>query len=242
MTNTVLKYLEDSEQYSDTATVLELRRLPGSPAPVLILDETILYPQGGGQPTDHGVISKQDGKLMVSRVSFVEGEVHHNGTFSGAEFEPGDRVDVEVDGARRQDHARLHTGGHLIMTAVDRLLGLPALKGYHFPDGPYVEFEGVVPTEERERVLGQIQQILDELVAENSEVSARFEKIETLREQGVHIPAEIPADKPTRVVVTAGYQSPCGGTHVKRLGELSGLKARGIKAKSGHTRVSYGFA
>ncbi len=63
--------------------------------------------------------------------------------------------------------------------------------------------------------------------------------MEALRAAGVHMPAETPEGKPTRVVITSGYVSPCGGTHVKKLGALTGLKVKGVKVKSGRTRVSY---
>jgi Ser-tRNA(Ala) deacylase AlaX len=237
---TILRYLDDSELYEYAAQIVNMT-IDGTSVEIT-LDETIFYPQGGGQPTDKGSISTAGGKAEVTRVSFVDGEVIHSGSLLAGQLAAGEPVNLRIDAARRRLHAHLHTGGHLVMTAVDRLIGLPATKGYHFPDGPYVEFEGSVAPEERESVLVAVQGELDRLVEEDSEVTDRYDTVENLRASGVYIPAQIPEGKPTRVVVTSGYQSPCGGTHVKRLGELAGLQAKGVKTKSGKTRVSYFMA
>lgn len=235
---TELKYLEDTEMFQSEAIVTSFD--PETPTgSVMVLNQTIFYPQGGGQPTDTGTISEDAASFDVSRVSFRDGVVYHAGTMTKGAFQAGDKVHLAIDGDRRMRHAKLHTGGHLVMTAVDRLLHLPAVKGYHFPDGPYVEFIGTTGTEGREQLLADIQTVLDKLVAEDSAVTSQFITVEELQEQGIYVPAEIPAGKPTRVVITSGYKSPCGGTHVKRLGELSGLRAKAIKSKSGNTRVSY---
>jgi len=234
-----LTYLEDPELYELDAQITRVEPdESGNPA-VVFLDRTIFYPQGGGQPTDRGEITTPSGRALVTAVSFQEGDVHHGVTATEGELRVGEVARLSVDGELRLMHAKLHTGGHLIMTAVDRLLKLPAMKGYHFPNGPYVEFDGIVPAEERDAFVGALQVELDRLVAEDSDVTWRFETVENLRAAGVHMPAETPEGKPTRVVVTSGFVSPCGGTHVKRLGSLAGLKAKGVKVKSGRTRVSY---
>jgi Ser-tRNA(Ala) deacylase AlaX len=233
-----LLYLDAPDLYEARATVTAVER-DAEGGVTVFLDETIFYPQGGGQPTDRGSIVAPAAEFKVTKAVFADGKVHHQGTFAEGGLSADDEVRLRIDRGLRDHHSRLHTGGHLVMTAVDRLLGLPATKGYHFPDGPYVEFEGIVPTERREGFVKEVQEELDRLVAEDSEVTWYFDDVEGLRRAGVYIPAEIPSGKPTRVVVTSGYRSPCGGTHVRHLGMLSGLTAKSIKVKSGKTRVSY---
>jgi Ser-tRNA(Ala) deacylase AlaX len=238
--STELAYLDDTMQFESVAYVVSIDVPPGSPSEVIVLDSTIFYPQSGGQPTDVGTITKNDGSVFeISKVSFYDGLVSHAGTTVSGKFTSADTVELHIDGTRRMNHARLHTGGHLVMTAVDRVLGLPAVKGYHFPDGPYVEFNGTIDVAKREETLASLQALLDSLVAEDSAVTARFISLDDLKAEGVYVPSEIPVGKPTRVVITAGYKSPCGGTHVSRLGELRGLQIKSMKNKSGKTRVSY---
>lgn len=238
---TKLDYLEDSEVYESMAHIVGVEDSEEGTVSV-VLDRTIFYPQGGGQPTDWGMITTDDGTAAIDKVSFTDGTVFHSGKVVDGQLKAHASAKLSIDADRRRNHARLHTGGHLVMTAVDSILGFPAVKGYHFPDGPYVEFLGIVPPERRESLAGEIQAEIDRIISDDSEVVARFDTVENLRASGVYMPAEIPAGKPTRVVVTAGYQSPCGGTHVKRLGELKGLQIKGVKVKSGKTRVSYYFA
>lgn len=233
---TRLLYLDDSQLTEADAAILKVRQ--DDAGTTVVLTETIFYPQGGGQPTDRGRLTTDRGVLDVRRVSFVDGEVLHTGPAEGVLAE-GAVAHLEVDAAVRRQHALLHTGGHLVMTAVDQLVGYHPTKGYHFPNGPYVEFDRALPVEERESFTTKVQEAMDAMVAEDTEVTSYFCEPEELRANGVYVPAEIPAGKPTRVVVTAGYRSPCGGTHVRRLGELSGLRVRGVKVKSGRTRVSY---
>lgn len=237
--NTRMRYLDDTEIFKSTGSLVAFEPPQGMSSGRIVLDETIFYPQGGGQPTDTGIIRNGDSVFTVQRVSYDSGIIYHSGTLESGTFSTGDVVDLEIDSDRRMKHAKLHTGGHLVMTAVDRILQMPAIKGYHFPDGPYVEFLGTIPAEERPAMLNRIQDELTLLIAENSSVTSEFVTPEELQRQNVYVPAEIPAGKPTRVVITSGYKSPCGGTHVKNLGELAGLKIRGIKVKSGHTRMSY---
>ena len=87
---------------------------------VIILDQTIFYPQGGGQPYDKGLIEGPSGKFLVEEVRFVDGVVKHMGTLEGT-LKPGDEVKCSVDEARRTLHSRLHSGGHVLDMAVNAL-------------------------------------------------------------------------------------------------------------------------
>ena len=51
---------------------------------IIVLDQTVFYPQGGGQPYDKGVIENPSGKFLVEEVRFLEGTVKHIGTFQYA--------------------------------------------------------------------------------------------------------------------------------------------------------------
>jgi len=77
----------------------------------IILDSTILYPQGGGQPSDRGHIKLPSGiEFVVNDSRVVEGVVHHYGSFSGAPPDPlplcGTPVTVYVDTERRAIHSQ----------------------------------------------------------------------------------------------------------------------------------------
>jgi Ser-tRNA(Ala) deacylase AlaX len=105
----------------------------------------VFHPQGGGQPSDTGLIvfSGSDLKFSVQDVRSKDGIVLHYGVFegsnpeSGIDSEKGKEVYLTVDESRRKLNSRLHSAGHLLDMCMQKV-GLGHLepgKGYHFPDG-----------------------------------------------------------------------------------------------------------
>jgi Ser-tRNA(Ala) deacylase AlaX len=207
---------------------------------VVYLDQTILYPQGGGQPYDKGVIQNEDTKFVVEEVRFVEGEVLHIGHFEGRPFIQGEDVHIVVDGHRRELNARLHSAGHLVDLAVSTIgVDWVPLKGYHFPDAPYVEYEGELASEQQDELAKQIEKIANDYIAEDLPVTCHFVEREELEKLCRHVPTNLPKDKPTRVVQFETFAVPCGGTHVRSLKDLKELKITKLKNKGGSIRIGY---
>ncbi|OYW00255.1 MAG: hypothetical protein B7Z61_13520 [Acidobacteria bacterium 37-71-11] len=85
--------------------------------PFAVLADTVLYPEGGGQPADRGWL----GEVEVIDVQRREGTVRH---FLACPVEPGP-VTVHVDWARRFDHMQQHTGQHLLTAVAADRFGWP---------------------------------------------------------------------------------------------------------------------
>ncbi|MEB4592755.1 alanine--tRNA ligase-related protein [Candidatus Thiothrix sp. Deng01] len=240
MMNTHLKYLEDT--YADTGAGVVVRVGRDERGAYLVLDQTVFYPQGGGQPTDTGSIQAAQVEMEVSFVGFSEGEVLHYLATEPADFEAlvGQSCELRVDQAQRLQHAKLHTGGHLIAAIIDAQRGpLRAVKGFHFADGPYVEFEGK-PEGEPEPLLAALQAQIDVLIAEGAPVTAEMVTYDELKQRCWSIPSYLPEDKPLRVVTIGQMDAvPCGGTHVANLAELGSLSVLKMKSKKGNTKISY---
>jgi Ser-tRNA(Ala) deacylase AlaX len=236
--STKLLYLEDMYALGADAHVERVE--PQDERTIVYLDQTILYPQGGGQPYDTGVIKSPDATFVVEEVRFVDGEVLHYGHFEGFRFMQGEDVHIVVDADRRQLDARLHSGGHLVDMAVGQLKpDWVSGKGYHFPDGPYVEYSGNLDIEERDDLLAKIEKLGNEFIAEGLPVSCRFVEHAELEKLCRHVPANLPANKPIRVVKFDNFAVPCGGTHVKSLADIKELKITKLKNKGGNIRVGY---
>lgn len=123
---TEMLYLDDTYLLQERATVLSVTPLEDGTTDIA-LDRTVFYPQGGGQPCDHGSIATPTGTLAVERVSLdPDGVIHHIGALTGS-MEVGQSAELAVDRERRVLSARNHTAGHLIDTAV-YVLGLPGLR------------------------------------------------------------------------------------------------------------------
>lgn len=241
MAETVLTYLEDSYLFESTAKVQEVRPSEDE-LTIIILDQTIFYPQGGGQPYDLGTITAENGKFNVQQVRFTDMQVLHIGAFTEGNFEAGNTVTLRIDEGRRRELSRIHSAGHLVDVAMYNLdFKFPPTKGYHFPDSPYVEYDGIIEPEEREGAKKRLTVELARLVNEAEEVKTKIVSTkEELKPLCEFIPDYLPEGKPIRVVTVAqNFGCPCGGTHVKNLRELGTVTISKIKAKNGKTRISY---
>jgi len=238
MKNTDLRYYSDSYQFLDTAKVVDIYA-ENNGRYAIVLDGTIMYPQGGGQPYDTGEIITKGVVFRVKEVRFKDGVVYHIGSFVTGIFTIGDTVDVSINEPRRRLHARLHTAGHLIDQVLRELhLGLQPVKGFHFPEGAYVEYRGTYSAD-LALLAKEIERILNLLIATDALVTSEIvDSIEALKKRGVTIPIAISANKSVRIV-SALEPMPCGGTHVKRLGEVGYVQIPKVRIKDSNLRISY---
>jgi Ser-tRNA(Ala) deacylase AlaX len=233
MTN--LLYLNDTYLFETEAKFIELRENEKGTA--VILDQTIFYPQGGGQPADTGKIISGSNVFTVTDVRLDEqGIVWHFGTFTTNSFNKGDEVSLQIDKDKRLLNARLHSAGHLLDCAVSKLhiQSLKPTKGFHFPQGPYVEYDGVV--EDNQALIPVLEKTINELIEENLHTASEDLSPEEAKTQGIWAPP----GKSARVVRFRGYEHcGCGGTHINNASEIGKIQIRKIKSKKGTTRISY---
>jgi Ser-tRNA(Ala) deacylase AlaX len=238
MNPTVLTYLEHYRLLTAEAIVVELLEEEGRG--IVMLDQTIFYPQGGGQPYDQGTIEHASAKFLVEEVRFVDGIVKHIGRFEDRRFDVGQTVTCKVNSERRQLHSRIHSVGHLVDMAVRQLqLNWIPGKGFHFPDGPYVEYTGSLEGMDREKLKADIEHACLQFIQEDLPTEARFIEKEHLQTICAFVPENIPEGKPSRVILFGDFGVPCGGTHVRSLGEIQSMTIRKIKPEGGKIRVGY---
>uniref|UniRef100_A0A5B7BX70 Alanyl-transfer RNA synthetases family profile domain-containing protein n=1 Tax=Davidia involucrata TaxID=16924 RepID=A0A5B7BX70_DAVIN len=218
----------------------------------LILESTIFHPQGGGQPSDTGFITisaDSDSKFVVQDVRSRDGIVFHYGFVenSGEEFElkleKGIAVFLYVDELRRKLNSRLHSAGHLLDVCI-RNVGLGHLepgKGYHFPDGPFVEYKGTAPQNELESKQKELELEANKLISRGGKVSAVTLPYEEASELcGGSLPDYIPKESTPRILKLGDNPGcPCGGTHVSDISEIMSVKVSQIRTKKGLTKVFY---
>ena len=166
MQNTKLIYMEQMQLLECNAQIIEIKDL-GENKFSVILDQTVFYPQGGGQPFDNGAIKNETTVFNVTEVRFIEGRVHHIGTYEKGNFSIGDEVTCIVEKERRQLNTRLHSSGHLIDMGLKELgkLWKPG-KGYHFPNGPYVEYLAEENTFD-ENLMKELENKCNEIINKN---------------------------------------------------------------------------
>jgi alanyl-tRNA synthetase len=182
------------------------------------LNVTIFHPQGGGQKSDRGVV----GGARVSKAILQDGAVRHY-LDNPVPFEVGQPVDLAIDENWRRINSLQHTAGHLIAAVVEEIHpGVRGVKGHHFPREGYVEFEGADLPAPADVALGLAEK-LEQVVSSNLPIRVE-EDAAGVRQVGIgHF---LPA-------------IPCGGTHLKRTGEIGRITIRGIKVKGGRLRIGY---
>lgn len=236
--DTKLLYMEDFNLLQSEATVVDMVEEGGKT--VVILDQTVFYPQGGGQPYDKGILEFFSGRFLIEEVRFADGVVKHIGTFDTGTFTKGEKVQCRVNQERRILNSKLHSAGHLVDMAVTELkLGWIPGKGYHFPDGPYVEYAGSLEELDKERVKADLESSCNRLIREGREAKLLFMDKDQMRSVCHFVPEYIPEGKPSRVVLFGDFGVPCGGTHVNNIKEIGSMTIRKVNTERGNIKVGY---
>lgn len=175
-----------------------------------------------------------------------DGQVLHLGSFTSPSeiFGPGDAVVQHIDAEKRLLYSQLHTAGHVLGAAVNKLLSqtvpdFKELKASHFPDSAACEFRGLIDGKHK----GDIQAKVDEFVAAKMPVEIVWWDEADFEREGVEMPEhtiELPPGEKWRVVKIVGAEAyPCGGTHVAHSGACGDIGVKKISRSKGTSRVSY---
>eukprot|EP00127_Corallochytrium_limacisporum_P004870 Clim_evm14s191 gene=Clim_evmTU14s191 len=253
-----LLYLKDPDLHETEAEVTHVGEVAedGKNVPIS-LNQTPFYPQGGGQPSDRGHLHiLDDADVLPLNVQKVQkdgdvGVVHHVGHEERGVLESlkvGTRLKAKVDSDLRHWHCRLHSGGHLIDDAVKKCgYHWVSGKAYHFPDGPYVEYEGNLPAPDREGAVKALNDACVEIMAsdviknECQVLMVPYDDLE--RVTGQEVPDFLEKGQPCRVVnilgTPDGVHLICGGTHVKKAEDIGKVTIKKIKVKGRKIKVQY---
>ncbi|KAL6193772.1 hypothetical protein ACLB2K_034856 [Fragaria x ananassa] len=248
--STRLDYYDDMWKLESTATVVAL--VKGEDGRTgLVLDRTVFHPQGGGQPADTGFVgvAGSEVKFVVQDVRSKDGVVYHYGLVENSgeewaeEFDKGREVVLHVDESRRKLNSRIHSAGHLL-DACMKNVGLGELKpskGYHFPQGPYVEYIGIVPQKDLQSKQKELELEANALISRGGKVFVAVVSYEeACKLCGEDLPDYIPKDSTPRIVKLGNNPAcPCGGTHVSDISEMISVTVSQIRTKKGLTKFFY---
>jgi alanyl-tRNA synthetase len=230
-------YYEDQERTEFEAVVLDVfEREEGYD---VVLDQTMFYPEGGGQPADHGTLSNDDVTTDVVDVQIAGDVVVHR-----TEDNPGkgEFVRGQIDSRRRRRHMRHHTATHLVGHAARQVLGdhirqAGAQKSTDSARLDVKHYESVT----REQVK-EIEHLANELVMENVPVEQEWvDRNEAESEYGFDIyQGGIPEGERIRLIHAEQDTQACGGTHVSRSGDVGAIKILGTeRIQDGVIRLTY---
>ncbi len=234
---TQLIYLDDSYQKEMDAQILEV--VPdGDGKYKLILDKTVFYAMGGGQPTDQGKLTSDSWSGDVYQVLVKDGELWH---FINTQSAPviGDKVHGEINWERRYKNMRYHSGGHIVDFALF-LIGyspkkLCPLKADHGKK-PFIVYQGTLG----EDIKQKLQEKVDELIAGDLKFSWEFQPYEDLKKEAIYLQPDLPTNKPLRTLrlETVGAVAD-GGTQLYSTSEAGKVQVDEIDTEGDTTIIHY---
>ncbi len=191
----------------------------------LILRETSLYAESGGQDSDAGQILGSSTDLVADVVDVqrpVPGLVSHTVTVTAGEVAVGDRVETRVDAAYRRGANQAHSATHLIHAALRDTLGPDAAQSGSYNRAGYLrlDFSWSQPLSIDSR--SEIEEIANSAIRQGLEVVTREMPLDTAKELGAMALFGEKYGEVVRVVDIGGPWSRelCGGTHVNNSAEI----------------------
>jgi alanyl-tRNA synthetase len=218
-------YFLDSYLTGFSARLLDRTDRDGRPA--VLLDRTAFYPEGGGQPSDRGMLNEVP---VLEVQSDDEGNVWH--LLEG--ILDDDLVQGQVDWPRRFDHMQQHHGQHLLSAAFEELFGLKTVAFHLGAEASTIDLAGDAGDDQ----LLAAESRANEVIWEDRPVQARFVSPEELARIPLRKPPVVTG--PVRVVSVPDFDhSACGGTHPRSTGAVGLLHIRRRERRGTDTRVEF---
>ncbi len=214
----------------------------------VVLDRTVIYAESGGQMADTGKFYDAAESQVLAEISGafypVAGLVAHRVTAKET-LHVGDRVTVMADAERRARIMRNHTGTHLVNAALRNILGTHVKQSgsLNAPERLRFDFTHFAPVDAEE--LRDIEQQVNDEIRHNAQIETGVMSLEEALQSGaLAFFGDKYPESNVRVVTIPDSRSPrgfyskelCGGTHVKRAGDIGVLKIVGEESVAAGVR------
>ena len=234
MVKTELLFMEDSYLRETATTVIEVVEK------AVVLASTIFYPEGGGQPSDTGTLDSPKGTANVTHVAKEGNRVFHQ--LEGPIPSVGDEVFLRLNWEPRYAHMRMHTAQHIVSRVVFDEFGAQTAGNQIRETYSHIDFApATFQSSDLQKIEDAANAIIEQDIPVIIDTVSREEIADRMgpdRSDLTKLPISV---KQVRLVSVEGYDAyPCAGTHVKRTGELNGIRITKRKAKGkGTIRITY---
>jgi len=202
----------------------------------LELDRTIFYPLGGGQPGDTGYLVRENGE-RIAIVDTRKGDTHdvvRHLLAAGADLpQPGETLTLELDWPRRYALMRLHTALHVMSCVVIA----PVTGGNIAPDKARLDFDIDMTLLDASKIESGTNELIARAVdtetvwITDAELDVKPELVKTMSVQPPRGAGRV------RLLKIPGIDlQPCGGTHVKNIAEIGGIRVTRIRNEGRRNR------
>jgi alanyl-tRNA synthetase len=215
----------------------------------IVLNQTPFYGESGGQVGDIGVMTGEGVRFRVTDTQKKAGDLFiHLGTVEQGTLKAGTALQLEVDHGRRSSIRAHHSATHLLHEALRQVLGDHIAQRGSLVAPDRLRFDFVHPKPITPEELARVEDIANEVVLENDEVTTRLMGVDEAREAGARALFGEKYGDEVRVVSMGktarehgqnalGWSVElCGGTHVKRTGDIGLISVTGESAVASGVR------
>ncbi|MBW3017797.1 alanyl-tRNA editing protein [Candidatus Woesearchaeota archaeon] len=225
-------YMEDCYLQRCKAKVTEVNGM------FIVTDQTIFYPESGGQPTDTGKFICNGTEYKVALAKKISGSISHQVDKEGLKV--GDEVEMIIDWDKRHKLMRYHTAAHVVSGVINKHTGALITGNQLAFDKGRIDFN--LQDFDRDLIMGFLPEM--NLIVEEAHQVAIKElpreeafKIESLFKLKDVLP---PSIKRIRIVEIEGFDTQaCGGTHVKKTREIGKITITEMQNKGKDNRRLY---
>ncbi len=208
--------------YRDSVSVNELNE---GESGVVVLDDTPFYAESGGQVGDCGVLHSVHGIFAVEDTQKIQASVFgHHGVVKTGKLTVGNSVSARVDGHARARTERNHSVTHLMHKALREVLGSHVEQKGSLVDPDKTRFDFVHTRPMSEAEIRRVEGIVNAEILANSPTNARVMSIEEAQKTGAMMLFGEKYGDEVRVLDIGSSRELCGGTHVKRTGDIGLFK------------------
>lgn len=222
---TFIGYEEVEGQSTIVATVKnnELAELHEGDEGAIIVERTPFYAESGGQEADHGVITTETGSFRVDDVQkVIGGNVYvHYGKVESGTITQGQEAHLKIDVERRHAIQRAHTSTHLLHAALRQVLGDHVRQSGSKVGPDYLRFDFSHFEAMTAEQITEVEHLVNEQIMANKELHIFETSLDEAKAMGATALFGEKYGQRVRVVEVPDWSMElCGGTHVKRTGDI----------------------
>ena len=193
---------------------------------VIVLDRTPFYAESGGQAGDVGEIASGHGTFTVEDTQKIQADVFgHTGKLTAGKLTLGETVNAKVDTEARQRAAYNHSATHLMHAALRSVLGTHVMQKGSLVNAERTRFDFAHPQPVTAEEIKRIEDLVNAEIRRNNRVETRLMKHEDAIKAGAMALFGEKYGDEVRVVGMGEFSTElCGGTHVKRTGDIGLFK------------------
>ena len=227
----------------------EVGSLKAGEAGAVVMNQTPFYAESGGQVGDTGMMTGEGVRFRVTDTQKKAGDLFvHLGTVEQGTLKPGTALQLDVDHARRTSIRANHSATHLLHEALRQVLGDHIAQRGSLVAPDRLRFDFVHPKPITPQELARVEDIANDVVLENDEVTTRLMAVDDARDAGARALFGEKYGDEVRVVSMGrtarahgenalGWSVElCGGTHVRRTGDIGLISVTGESAVASGVR------